>query len=335
MPDENALLFQSLHYASWLIVTQLDRELLVHHTLDALADFGKTRRVAMFLVNDDKQSFTLLGSYHHGSIETERRAISSKGTALSDVIRAKEPQHYSTIPDSSVLLPGTQEGNKTCLCIPLLDAHNEVTGILTLEDGDRTILADSRADFLGLLRTLIAIALENARLFHLAMVDGLTDLYVRRFFDVRLQEEIHRVRRYGGQLSLLITDIDHFKSFNDTYGHQCGDAVLSESARILKQTLRKNVDVICRYGGEEFGIILPETDTKGALEIADRVRSACEQHEFSYKGQSHRVTLSGGLATFEPARHATPENFIEEADGALYMSKKAGRNRITLASPRQ
>ncbi len=335
MTHDNDHIFKSLDLASRLIVTQMDREQLVHHTVEVLADFCQTDRVAMFVVNEEQEFFTMVGSYHHGSIETNRRAISHQGTALLEMVQKKEPQHYAPIPDSSVLLPAQGGGKKTCLCLPLLNAHNEVTGIITLEDTHEKMLADHRSHFLGLMRTLIAIALENARLFHLALVDGLTDLYVRRFFDVRLQEEIHRVRRYGGELSLLITDIDRFKMFNEQFGRPCGDMVLSENARILKRTLRKNVDVICRYGGEEYGIILPETDSTGALEIANRLRIACETHDFAYKGQSYRVTLSGGVATFDAVRHTTPESLRDEAEAALQLSKTGGRNRITLGLPKE
>jgi len=329
MPDDK--LFQSLQTASWLIVTQLDRDQLVHFTLDALADFARTQRVSMFLADEDEETFTLVGTYHHGSIETDRRTISPKGTALADAIQYKEPRHFVPVPDSSVLLPLSLEGERICLCVPLLNGHEEVTGIITLEDVNRSMLTDHRKPFLLMLRTLIAISLENARLFHLAMVDRLTDVYVRRFFDVRLQEEMHRVRRYGGDLSLLVVDIDNFRSFNEQYGHACGDAVLSQCARVLKRTLRKNVDVICRYGGEEFGVILPETPAEGAGEISNRVRAACEAHVFSYKGQSHRITLSGGVVTLDLEKHQSEENLIENVTQLLQRSKTEGRNRIVSA----
>jgi CHASE2 domain-containing sensor protein/GGDEF domain-containing protein len=121
-----------------------------------------------------------------------------------------------------------------------------------------------------------ATALENAGLYRLATVDALTRLYLRHYFDAALQREFDRAGRYRGHLALLVTDVDHFKRFNDTHGHQVGDRVLSHVAEIVKKAVR-GVDIACRYGGEEFTVILPETDYEGALVIAERIRTAVEE----------------------------------------------------------
>ncbi|MEB3198510.1 MAG: sensor domain-containing diguanylate cyclase [Candidatus Sericytochromatia bacterium] len=175
------------------------------------------------------------------------------------------------------------------------------------------------------LASLAATAIENARLYELATTDGLTRLYIRRHFEHRLAEELRRAERYGTPLSVLIMDIDHFKRFNDTYGHQTGDEVLKAVARTIRASVR-DVDVPGRYGGEELLVLMPETDMSGALAMAERVREAIAGCRVSGPGgEALHVTVSVGVATWP--RHArTATALLEAADRALYRSKASGRN---------
>jgi diguanylate cyclase len=158
--------------------------------------------------------------------------------------------------------------------------------------------------------------------------DGLTKLYNRRFIEETLDKEFSRARRYGHNLSLILTDIDFFKKVNDTHGHLAGDEVLRVIAQRLKACLRGS-DILGRYGGEEFMIVLPETDSRGAAILAERLRQAVAQQPVPVEETSLSVTVSLGITQLRPAT-TNYEELIGGADHGLYQSKEAGRNRATL-----
>jgi diguanylate cyclase len=158
-----------------------------------------------------------------------------------------------------------------------------------------------------------------------ARTDALTGLSNRRAFDDELQRRLGEFHRYGSKVSMMLMDVDHFKKFNDTHGHLAGDEVLRGVARVLKQTVRE-VDLVFRYGGEEFAIVFPGTAVGDACGVADRIRAAVEGSRFDFNGTTLQVTLSGGLT--EAALGDEPAAFIKRADESLYHSKKTGRNRV-------
>jgi diguanylate cyclase (GGDEF)-like protein len=174
-----------------------------------------------------------------------------------------------------------------------------------------------------------SIAIENANLYWQATTDRMTKLFSHHYFQQALEEEIARAHRYGTTLSLIMFDIDHFKKFNDTYGHLQGDMIIKEIANILRASVR-TIDFTARYGGEEFVVILPEVQAKGAAVVAERIRKTIET--FSFKGEEGPlyVTVSIGVAAFKPARMRSASQLIAEADKALYQSKEMGRNRVTV-----
>ncbi|MDD5181149.1 MAG: diguanylate cyclase [Gallionellaceae bacterium] len=169
---------------------------------------------------------------------------------------------------------------------------------------------------------------KNEQMLHeLASRDGLTGLYNHRTFYAMLEEEIARTQRYKRTVSMLLLDIDHFKRVNDTYGHVAGDRILEGVARVLQQSVRQE-DRVCRYGGEEISVILPETDVPTAVQTAERVRAAVEQAVFKDdSGQEIRITASIGVAAL-PEQAATLRELVEAADTALYAAKEGGRNRV-------
>jgi diguanylate cyclase (GGDEF)-like protein len=216
--------------------------------------------------------------------------------------------------------------------VPLLIQHR-VVGVMKLWDPDPAALTPDRCRRLHAISGAIAVALENCRLYRMAVTDGLTGLYVHRHFQHRLEEEFTRSRRYDSPLSLLLVDIDHFKKFNDTYGHRTGDEVLRGVARLL-QSCARCTDVVCRYGGEEMCLILPETDATGAAQIAERIRVKIEKHVFTGgNGEKLKVTVSIGVASFHEGL-ATRGALIERTDEALYRAKRAGRNRVESDAPK-
>ncbi|MFZ2960821.1 MAG: diguanylate cyclase [Candidatus Ozemobacteraceae bacterium] len=172
-----------------------------------------------------------------------------------------------------------------------------------------------------------AVVIEKARLFNLATIDGLTGLIVHRHFQAKLEEEFRRARRYEKPLSFIMTDIDHFKKFNDTYGHQIGDLVLREVAKCVRAAIR-DTDIAARYGGEEFAIILPETDEEGASLFAERLRQKVESSIFASAQGDLKVTISLGLSSIPVNPPETAQEMIKLADEAMYEAKHTGRNRV-------
>jgi diguanylate cyclase (GGDEF)-like protein len=191
---------------------------------------------------------------------------------------------------------------------------------------------------------------REAQLHDLVNKDSLTSLYNRRHFFLRLNSEIQRARRYGRTFSLLIIDVDHFKRYNDSFGHPAGDHLLKGLAEIMLAGIRRSdmkptyeVDIGCRYGGEEFAIILPEAasvqgevaaerirasiETRGALVVAERIRQQIEKSRWEGRG----VTVSIGVASF-PEHGADLETLLKAADDALYEAKAHGRNRVVVAA---
>jgi diguanylate cyclase (GGDEF)-like protein len=227
---------------------------------------------------------------------------------------------------------------RSCLILPLR-APRGVIGVVCLAD-KRSRLPFDEAD-LGPLRFLadqVAQSIENALQFRqmqdLAAIDELTGLANRRQFQRSLEREVQRARRYDRQLTLAMFDVDHFKKYNDSCGHQAGDRALATIGAILRTSLR-DVDIVARYGGEEFAVILPETAARPGAPVSpfpflERLRRRIEETVFpgEEKLPGGRLTVSGGVASF-PDDAQTLEDLIRTADEALYVSKAQGRNRIT------
>lgn len=181
-------------------------------------------------------------------------------------------------------------------------------------------------------RAMEALDDVNARLFEMATIDTLTGIPNRRRFEQVLDSEWKRGLRDGDLLSLLVMDVDHFKKFNDTYGHDVGDLVLKEVAKALAVTSRP-ADVVARYGGEEFVAILPQTDIEGAKIVAERLRERIEKLEIDRgDGQTTPVTISIGAVCRKIAADIDPASLITLADGALYEAKRNGRNQVQSAA---
>ena len=165
------------------------------------------------------------------------------------------------------------------------------------------------------------------RLSQMSTRDELTKLYNRRYFKEALEREVARAKRYKSDLVLCMMDLDHFKQINDQYGHPAGDMVLSEIGRMLKEYIRQS-DLICRYGGEEFAVILPNTRAEDALTVCERFRAMVAGHQFEYDSSQFRMTVSVGIASYNSSFHQSPDELVKWADEALYQAKEGGRNRV-------
>ena len=159
-------------------------------------------------------------------------------------------------------------------------------------------------------------------------LDALSGLYNRRYYDQKIMAEFRRSRRNLTPLSLVMVDIDHFKRVNDSFGHLAGDKCIVEVAAMIKSLLRRSSDVGCRYGGEEFCLILPETDEKGALAMAEDICQSIRQQKITHNGSSIDLTVSCGVTTYQQEKGVTPEIIFECVDKALYKAKQAGRDQV-------
>lgn len=218
----------------------------------------------------------------------------------------------------------------TLICAPLKfkDGTIGVINIVNKRGGEN--FTEEELSLLNLIGSQAAVTIENNKLYELSITDGMTKLFVHRYFQARLAEELLRARRYGLSLSLIMLDIDNFKKFNDTYGHQVGDQVLQKAAQTLKDTIRTGIDIPCRYGGEELAVVLPETKPEEALHTAERLRERIQNLSLPHPTGDLKITVSVGVATYPNHSH-NREALINAADKALYKSKADGKNRVTLA----
>jgi diguanylate cyclase (GGDEF)-like protein len=212
-----------------------------------------------------------------------------------------------------------------------LATNGELKGMLVLAGRAAAHVTPDTREFLPHVANQAYIVAENCRLFdrvrNLSMRDSLTELFNHRHSMELLNAEFQRVGRYEGGVSVVMVDIDDFKGVNDAHGHQVGDFVLREAARVMKNVLR-TVDVLGRYGGEEFLAILPQTDYEAARQTAERLRVAIEKHAFSVGGRQLRITASLGVSTYPSRTVDSPGSLIRIADERLYRAKEDGKNRV-------
>lgn len=215
--------------------------------------------------------------------------------------------------------------------IPLV-SFGQILGVLMLDSSRVDVLRDIDLQSLESVADICATAIQNAhyveRVKQLAYLDGLTGIFNRRFFELRILEEIERARRYGTGMAVVMADIDHFKRLNDEFGHMLGDEVLRQVSSLFNQQVRK-IDVVCRYGGEEFGILLTQTTAQQAVNIAEKLRKMVGNWQFP--GVPRTVTISVGVAAF-PDQGLNRDELVKVADAGLYAAKQSGRNRVCLGA---
>ncbi len=261
----------------------------------------------------------------HGFAPNDCTALRSRRPCVADANRGAGCKH------------ATAEGDRSSICVPML-ARGETLGVLHLS-GKRFAASSGSLDepHLEILQAIadqVGLSIANLRLREAlrlqSICDPLTELYNRRFMDEWLSCELPRSSRKHRPTSLLIFDLDHFKRFNDTYGHECGDLVLHEVGALLRSSVRQS-DIACRIGGEEFVLLLPETALSDALATAEKLRVRIEALTVTYREQPlGPITVSIGVS--ESPRHGScASRFLRAADAALYVAKTAGRNRVVAA----
>jgi len=290
-----------------------------------------TSRGALALLNGRRDLAEIAGSWHQCQVP-ETVFEPNRCWAL----RTGHP-HLVVAGDPTAPCAHAAGVKNTYLCIPIL-AQGEALGILHFQaTDDAPTLADSELSFKTTFAGQVGLSVANIRLREAlrtqSIKDPLTGLYNRRYLEEMLDREIRRAVRAEQALGLLMLDLDHFKKFNDTYGHDAGDTVLRESGTFLAKSIRAE-DIVCRFGGEEFVIILPTANLGAACARAERIRSKLRELTVLHQGQSlGMVTVSVGVAAL-PEHGTSPKELLEAADAALYRAKREGRDRVAAAEAR-
>jgi diguanylate cyclase (GGDEF)-like protein len=293
----------------------------------------------VLLITDFHAGWLVMSEDHHLRLKTSKGispdirkfiADGSMEALCRDVLRIREPL-FIIEPSVIARIPVLRKDSIVFIvAIPLL-SNRDAVGLLFLASRvDRELDFDFAA-LLSLVGNHVSHIIDKLLLFQetqrLAITDGLTGLYNSRYFYKDLDLEIARTERYGSSFSLMLFDIDDFKRLNDTYGHQAGDEVLQELARILK-TVSRVTDVVVRYGGEEFIIILPNTSEGEAIALANRIRRTVEETKIRINMEERvSITLSGGIASF-PLNASSAKDLLNAADQAMYSAKAAGKNTV-------
>lgn len=224
------------------------------------------------------------------------------------------------------------------LIVPLIQ-KNHLNGMLILQERiaieDDASYSEYEISQIMSIASLASVAINNAALLEMSSTDMMTHLKLKYYFFNVLTEAIDAAFLNKKHIAVLMFDIDFFKKFNDTYGHECGDFVLKSVADLIRKNLRDS-DVASRYGGEEFTALLMDTGKEEALIVAERIRSTINEHDFIYENQHLHVTISGGVSVFDADTNlvSSPNEFVNQADKGLYISKNNGRNRVTYFDPK-
>jgi diguanylate cyclase (GGDEF)-like protein len=230
----------------------------------------------------------------------------------------------------SIVCKHTPPGEFATFCMPLI-SQGKSMGVVHFQSNGKREMQDTLLLLANMFAEQVGLSIANLRLRKAlrdqSIRDPLTGLFNRRYLEETLEREVRRAVRASQPLSVIMLDLDHFKKFNDTYGHEAGDMVLRETAASLTRSVRAE-DIVCRYGGEEFVIILPTADLDSAHLRAERIRSSCRGLTVVYQGRSVGIiTASLGVAAL-PMHGSTPGQLLDAADAALYRAKEEGRDRV-------
>jgi diguanylate cyclase (GGDEF)-like protein len=257
------------------------------------------------------------------SNEIECRSFKPGEGIAGRVYMTAKPIVVNNIEDDDIFIDSAKSYVRSIACIPMV-VYSDVIGVINVTNKRQgKDFTDEDVEMLKAVADQAAVAINKAQLWDMAVTDSLTGLYVRRYFMVKLQEELLRAQRYNNILSVVMADLDRFKNINDTYGHEAGDRVLKAIGKFLQQNVR-DVDVVARYGGEEFVIMIPEAANDAAHILSERLRKNLSKMKF---GDLPSVTISLGIATF-PHDGKDPGDLIRKADAAMYAAKRAGRDQV-------
>lgn len=338
--NERILELYTLYNISRTLSMTIQLSELFELTMNVIGESLGIAQYCLLLLDDASGKLAIQASHGMpGSLDgqgliCEKESISwrvvKEGKAILINDTGKEMDHF--------YFNGSGIASGSYLGVPLVRKNGEVIGVLSAH---KPVVDGFRKSDLRLFKAVaehVAVAIDNAMTFQqtreLMHRDDLTNLYNRRYFFDRYDREVYRASRYDHPISVLMLDLDHFKNFNDTFGHSRGDEALKKIAHILEKNVRK-ADVIARYGGEEFLVLLPETSKEGAARVAEKLRSEVAATDFNADApdlESAGITVTVGVAAM-PEDTDKSEALIDLADKALYYGKARGRNQVCLQVP--
>ena len=319
--------FKKHNEVARLFMSTMDMDALLNETLRIVVSVTQSRLGILYLLDDD--GAMLVPHAHYGTTHTiEPLAMGSgiPGRVAMDRIAVTINPAADEQPQMQVDMGFMQAIPREVVYLPLVYKEN-VLGVLVL--GSAEGYDEDERQLFDYLTDHISIALDNARmhqrLHELSVTDGLTGLHNRRFLNNRLEQEWARCQRQGTPISILLSDIDNFKSINDEYGHDKGDLVLQDIARIFKAGVRKE-DIVARYGGEEFVVLLVNTDKDQAIQMAERIGEMARNNVYPWMGRA--ATMSIGVASYPDVAADNYEALVQAADQAMYQAKGTGKDKV-------
>ncbi len=315
------------------ISKSLSSNLEYYSLLDSLifACMGHARvtKAGLFIKNNlESKIFTLYRNYEGFNTDKNIRYEIPEDSEVVELFKKNTrcytmPELLGDITDISAIKPFTFL--EPTLIIPIMNKGNMQGMIVLGEKIENLVFPEEEKEFLLNIASLAAIAIYNAFLYEVSTTDLMTKLKLRHVLFHSLKQNF--ISKENLPITLLMIDIDKFKSINDTYGHAFGDKVIKEVTRIIRSSIRMK-DVGARYGGEEFTVVLYGNPLSGGVKIAERIRKKVEESPCDYQGEAVTVTISIGITEYSPGRDKVPSDLIKRADSALYRAKESGRNRV-------
>lgn len=313
-------LFESLFLSSLVDVagSATGPEEILEKFLPKTIEIFEFQGIATFLLNNEEK-LELKGHAKKDfvSLQVLRLLIQDYRNHVETCMQKNQPIQIQNSIYNMVLIP--------------ISRNEKVLGLTVCLKDVKEIITEDEVQMVEAMGNHIALNVESIKLREDVYKDALTGIFNKRYFNQKIDQEILQSQNKATPVSLIMTDIDYFKKVNDTFGHQTGDLILKEVARVVQNMVREK-DIVCRYGGEEFAIILPDTTTDGAMVIAERIRQAVEKHTPDPQRPFLKVTLSLGIAS-APLHSLQREHLVEFADKALYDCKRAGRNQSQIYDP--
>lgn len=326
--------FAAFYDVSRKLASSLNLADILFTTLDSARKIVRYSFGAITLFNSEGDTLTISSFIGEKKDELINKQFKPDGSLIGYILNTYNRTYLiGDASQKSSLLPLfgpklTVPAYSSLLLIPL-QIKGKNTGAMVFASESRYFFTPYEAEIFEVLGNQVSVAIDNARMYQqveaLAVTDGLTKLYNHRKFQEILDNEFRRAQRYNTPLTIMLIDIDRFKNINDTKGHPVGDEVLKRIAGIIKKFVRET-DYPCRYGGEEFVLVLPNTTTKEAVTIAERIRKSVEKSTFIFENREELyITISIGIASF-PSDAKEKQELVDKADKALYFSKESGRN---------
>jgi len=331
------LLFSTLAEINSLIIAGNDKKIIIERILACSLTVLEAERVHLLELNDEGiVKYTKSGDSGGVSelkVQTIENTANVRHWVMNEGRRGREFEKGAELafdlPALSHQYLGEESANRTIISAPLVAKRSMFGLLLAIHRDDGAMYAAEDINLITVLANHAAIAVENALLYQKlemeAITDGLTSVYNYRFLISSLEAEIKRARRFKQSFSFVMLDVDNLKSFNDERGHLSGSQALKEIATLVKITCRE-IDVVCKYGGDEFGILLPQTESEGAAGVTKRVLRVVARHTFNSESAG-LLTCSAGISAF-PRDGQTVRDIISAADKALYQAKRLGKNLV-------